>query len=271
MNFKFKIQQSDFLVDYSPWPLALSIASLLLTTGLVSTMHLYASSKYLVIVGFMMVLFVMISWFRDVIRESTFLAKQTPLIRSNVRIGFVLFIVSEVLFFVAFFWAYFHSSLSPVIQIGSVWPPIGVEVFNPWDVPLLNTVILLTSGASITWVQYAIIVGNNSEVINGFILTIVLAVLFLIFQIKEYVSANYGISDSIYGATFYLLTGFHGFHVLIGTIFIIVCFIRYLLGHFSPKQYLGFSLAAWYWHFVDIVWLLLYISVYCWGNWNPGF
>lgn len=196
--------------------------------------------------------------------------RQTVLIRKNLRLGFLLFIVSEVLFFVGFFWAYFHSSLSPVIQIGSSWPPPGIETFKAWDVPLLNTVILLTSGASCTWVQYALIAGQYDDVVLGFICTLSLSFLFIFFQFEEYVGAAYGISDSVYGSAFYMLTGFHGFHVIIGTIFLAVCFGRFLLGHYTSRNYLGFSLAAWYWHFVDVVWLVLFIAVYCWGNWLPN-
>jgi heme/copper-type cytochrome/quinol oxidase subunit 3 len=266
MKSNYKVQTYPFLLDPSPWPFLMSFAALFVTTGMVLVMHAYVSGKQLLIYGFFMVLLIMFLWLRDVVRESTLLAKQTSLIRSNLRIGFVLFIVSEVMFFFAFFWAYFHSSLSPVIQIGSAWPPVGIEVFRAWDVPLLNTAILLISGASVTWVQYAIIAGLYDEVIIGFVATLFLSFLFLFFQFKEYVSAAYGISDGIYGSVFYLLTGFHGFHVMIGTIFLFVCFIRFLLGHFNPKSYSGFAFAAWYWHFVDVVWLFLFVSVYIWGS-----
>lgn len=261
-----KVQKQPFLLDPSPWPFIMSFALLFLTSGFVGVMHFYANAKYLFIFGFFMVVLVFGSWLRDVIRESTFLGRQTPLIRGNLRIGFVLFIVSEIMLFFAFFWAYFHSSLSPVIQIGSAWPPIGIEVFRAWDVPLLNTAILLVSGASVTWVQYALIAGFYDEVVLGFIVTIVLSILFLFFQFIEYVGAAYGISDSIYGSVFYLLTGLHGFHVIVGTVFLFVCFIRFLKGHFNPRSYSGFSFAAWYWHFVDVVWLFLFITVYVWGS-----
>jgi len=181
----------------------------------------------------------------------------------------VLFIVSEIFFFLSFFWAFFHSSLAPAIQIGSLWPPMGIKsiVFNAFDVPFLNTAILLTSGASITWAHYAIAAKERESSIHGFLATIILAIIFTILQLREYSEAQFSFGDGIYGSVFFIATGFHGIHVLIGTIFIIICFFRFLLNHFTKKHHDGFVFASWYWHFVDVVWLFLFFVIYLWGNW----
>ena len=178
----------------------------------------------------------------------------------------ILFIVSEVMFFFGFFWAFFHSSLSPVPEIGSLWPPMGIDTISAWGVPLLNTIILLSSGITITWAHHAIVCGHRKNAISGLLLTIILALLFTMLQGFEYIDANFTISDSIYGSTFYLATGFHGFHVIIGTIFIIISTIRLINHHFTKEHHFGFEAAAWYWHFVDVVWLFLFVVIYWWGG-----
>jgi len=165
-----------------------------------------------------------------------------------------------------FFWAFFHSSLSPTIDIGSVWPPKGIEVLDPWGVPFLNTLILLTSGASVTWAHHAILAGKEKQGIYALISTVLLAAIFTGFQAIEYTEAGFTISDSIYGSCFYLATGFHGFHVFIGTVFLSVCLIRLSKHHFTTKHHFGFEAAAWYWHFVDVVWLFLFVTIYWWGG-----
>jgi len=168
------------------------------------------------------------------------------------------------MFFFAFFWAFFHSSLAPSVEIGSIWPPLGIEPFNPWGIPLLNTCILLLSGVTITYTHHALCLGNARYLIDGFLFTILLAICFTFFQAYEYLNAPFNISDSVYGSTFYMATGFHGLHVIIGTLFICVCFARYT--HFTREHHVGFEAAAWYWHFVDVVWLFLFISIYWWGS-----
>ena len=178
----------------------------------------------------------------------------------------LLFIVSEVMFFFAFFWAFFWAALSPTPEIGSVWPPQGIDVLSAWEVPLLNTLILLTSGASVTWAHHAIVAGDRDGAIQGLIVTIALAVLFTALQAFEYVNAGFTISDSVFGSTFYMATGFHGFHVFIGTCFLTVCLRRLVSNHFTRQHHFGFEAAAWYWHFVDVVWLFLFVSVYWWGG-----
>jgi len=228
----------------------------------------YKYGSFICPIGLLCVIFYKFLWFKDVVREGTFLGDHTFFVQRGLRYGIVLFIVSEIMFFFAFFWAFFHSALAPTCQINGVWPPLGVDdlVFNFLEVPLINTFILLLSGATITWAHHAIINGFYFDSLYAFVYTIFLAVLFIAFQVYEYREATFTISDSIYGASFYMATGFHGFHVFIGTCFIIVCFLRHLNTHFSKAHHFGFEAAAWYWHFVDVVWLFLVAVIYIWGN-----
>jgi len=174
----------------------------------------------------------------------------------------ILFIASEVMFFFAFFWAFFWSSLAPVPEIGSVWPPLGIEVFSAWGVPLLNTLIRRSSGATCTWAHHAIVCGDKVGAKHALIATLILAVAFTGFQVYEYSHASFTIASGIYGSTFFMATGFHGFHVFIGTCFLTVCLVRLLNNHFTRGHHFGFEAAAWYWHFVDVVWLFLFVMVY---------
>ena len=254
------------LVDPSPWPLFASMSAFLTTLGGVMYMHSYQGGTFVLPFGFCMLLYAMFVWWRDVVREATYQGLHTSAVQTGLRYGMILFIVSEVMFFVAFFWAFFHSSLAPAVEIGAVWPPKGIEVLNPWEIPFLNTIILLTSGASVTWAHHAILSGNRDQAIYGLIITVVLAVIFTGFQAYEYLEAPFTISDSVYGSTFYLSTGFHGFHVTIGTIFLTVCLIRLIKRHFTKNHHFGFEAAAWYWHMVDVVWLFLFVCVYYWGG-----
>jgi len=178
----------------------------------------------------------------------------------------ILFIVSEIMFFFSFFWTFFHSSLSPDTQIGCIWPPLELVSLKTFRVPALNTAILLTSGAAVTWAHYGLIKNDRTQVTMAFGFTLFLAVLFTAFQVMEYLSSKYYMTDGVYGSIFFMITGFHGFHVIIGSVFLAVCFFRFLNYHFTPKHHLGFQAAAWYWHFVDVVWILLFLCVYMWGN-----
>jgi cytochrome c oxidase subunit 3 len=186
----------------------------------------------------------------------------------------ILFIASEVMFFVAWFWAYFNTALFPsdvhdvarTVFTGGVWPPKSIETFDPWHLPLLNTLILLTSGTTVTWAHHALLENDREGLKWGLILTIALGLTFTCVQAYEYSHAAFAFSGNIYGATFFMATGFHGAHVIIGSIFLIVCLIRTLKGHFSPTHHLGFEFAAWYWHFVDVVWLFLFACIYVWGH-----
>jgi cytochrome c oxidase subunit 3 len=263
--FKNNQIHSFHMVDSSPWPIIAAFSALMLTFGMVLFMHNYKGGKFLVGFGFLMILFVMYVWWRDVIREALYEGQHTESVQNGLRIGFILFILSEIMFFSAFFWAFFHSSLNPTPAIGCVWPPLYIVTLNPWQIPLLNTVLLLSSGATITWTHHLIVAGNKKEAMLSLSLTIFLALIFTSLQIFEYISAPFTMSDGIYGSTFYMLTGFHGFHVLIGTIFLSVCLIRLYLNHFTREQHFGFEAAAWYWHFVDVVWLFLFLSIYLWA------
>jgi cytochrome c oxidase subunit 3 len=221
---------------------------------------------YFLLAGFFMLVYCMFVWWRDVIREGTFQGHHTLEVQKSLRYGMLLFILSEVMFFVAFFWAFFHSSLTPVVDIGLIWPPKGIVPFNPWEIPLLNTLILLLSGATVTWSHYSILSGNRTLAVFSLFCTVCLGLIFTLFQAVEYYEAPFALSDGVYGSTFFMATGFHGFHVLIGTAFLLVCFFRLLAYHFPKKHHFGFEAASWYWHFVDVVWLFLFVSIYWWGG-----
>nr|ASM82662.1 cytochrome c oxidase subunit III [Paratimomenus flavocapitatus] len=254
------------LVTKSPWPLIGSVGVLVLVTGLASWFH----NHTLTVVGWgvMVLSLTMYQWWRDVIRESTLQGCHTSQVEMGLRWGMVLFILSEVLFFFSFFWAFYHSSLTPTLELGSCWPPQGVQPFNPYQIPLLNTAILLASGVSVTWVHHGLIKSNYSQALQGLGFTVGLGVYFTVLQAYEYFEASFTIADSVYGSTFYIATGFHGLHVLVGTIFLFVCLVRIWFFHLSEGHHYGFEAAAWYWHFVDVVWLFLYLSLYWWGSSN---
>lgn len=252
------------LVDYSPWPLTGALGAITLTSGIIQWFHLLDIKLF--IIGNLITLLTMYQWWRDISREGSFQGLHTLTVTYGLRWGIILFIISEVFFFISFFWAFFHRSLSPSIELGSYWPPIGIFTFNPFQIPLLNTAILLTSGVSVTWAHHRLIIGNFSQTTQGLFFTIILGIYFSILQAYEYIEASFTIADSVYGATFFMATGFHGIHVLIGTTFLIICLIRHLNFQFSKTHHFGFEAAAWYWHFVDVVWLFLYISIYWWGR-----
>nr|BAF80294.1 cytochrome c oxidase subunit III [Culicoides wadai] len=252
------------LVNYSPWPLTGAIGAMCSVSGLVQWFHFY--NMQLFYIGNFITILTMYQWWRDISREGTFQGLHTLQVTVGLRWGMILFIVSEVLFFVSFFWAFFHSSLSPTIELGAIWPPLNIQPFNPFQIPLLNTIILLSSGITITWAHHSLMENNKHQTSQGLIFTILLGIYFSILQNYEYAEAPFTISDSVYGSTFFMATGFHGFHVLIGTTFILISFIRHISNHFSMNHHMGFEAAAWYWHFVDVVWLFLYVSIYWWGN-----
>lgn len=218
------------------------------------------------ITGLTLTLVVIYQWWRDISKEGAAQGLHSNIVELGLRWGIILFIVSEVFFFLSFFWAFFHRSLSPAIDLGSVWPPSGLMPFNPFQVPLLNTIVLLSSGVSVTWAHHALIRGNYSSTRQGLGLTVLLGIYFTCLQAMEYYEASFRIADRVYGATFFIATGFHGLHVLVGTTFLIVCYLRHNEGHFSALHHFGFEAAAWYWHFVDVVWLFLFISIYWWGG-----
>lgn len=220
----------------------------------------------MLILGFISLVCSMAFWFRDVISEGTYLGNHTSAVQRGLNLGVALFIASEALFFLAIFWAFFHSALSPTVELGAQWPPLGIEAINPFELPLLNTVILLSSGVTVTYAHHSLIQGNRSGVIYGLIATIILAIVFTALQGIEYTVSSFTISDSVFGSTFYFGTGFHGLHVIIGTLFLGVGFWRVLAYHSTDNHHLGLESGILYWHFVDIVWLFLYVSVYYWGS-----
>jgi cytochrome c oxidase subunit 3 len=254
------------LVDRSPWPLFVSFGVLFITSGLILYMNRITNGFFVILLGLIVLIGSLFFWFRDIISESTYQGNHTVIVQKGLKIGFILFIGSEVVFFGGFFWAFFHSGLSPSIVLGLCWPPINIIPLNPWGIPMLNTAILLLSGISITWVHFGIISRRFNYVLYGFIVTLVLALVFTLLQIGEYLNAPFNITDSVFGSAFYSLTGLHGLHVIIGSIFIFVCFIRFVKYHFTNRHHLGFEFASWYWHFVDVVWLFLYVFVYIWGG-----
>nr|QBP33886.1 cytochrome c oxidase subunit III [Klapopteryx armillata] len=252
------------LVDQSPWPLTGAIGALVTVSGLLQWFHQY--NMTLLNLGFLITTLTMILWWRDVTREGTFQGLHTYPVTLGLRWGMILFIVSEVFFFISFFWAFFHSSLSPTGELGAMWPPVGIVPFNPLQIPLLNTAILLASGVTVTWAHHGLMEGNHSQAAQGLLFTVTLGIYFSILQAYEYLEAPFAISDSVYGSTFYVATGFHGLHVIIGTTFLLISLVRHVSHHFSKNHHFGFEAAAWYWHFVDVVWLFLYISIYWWGS-----
>ena len=255
------------LVDPSPWPLVGSFAGGALVLGIILWAHY--GNRGVFFLGLAGLLATMFFWWRDVVKESRTPGLHTPIVRIGLRYGMTLFIASEVMFFVAFFWAYFHYALFPVHVSGAevaMWPPKGTLTFDPFDLPFLNTMILLLSGCTVTWAHHALLNNDRKGLIRGLTITVLLGVIFSGLQAWEYSMAPFKFNGGgIYSSTFFLATGFHGFHVIVGTTFLFVCLIRALKGHFTPERHFGFEAAAWYWHFVDVVWLFLFVCIYWWG------
>lgn len=252
------------LVDFRPWPILGAFRAIISIIGLIKWFHFFEVNLFLI--GIITTIFIIYQWWRDISREGTFQGLHTFNVTIGLRWGIILFITSEVFFFISFFWGFFHRRLSPSIELGIIWPPKGIITFNPIQIPLLNTLILLTSGLTVTWAHHRLIENNFKITTQGLLLTVILGIYFSILQAYEYIEASFTISDSVYGSSFFIATGFHGIHVIIGTTFLLICLIRHLKNHFSSIHHFGFEAAAWYWHFVDVVWLFLYISLYWWGR-----
>lgn len=269
------------ILSPSMWPLLASLFGFLMLTGAVVWMAGEAtflfqtvtlSGPWLFLIGLAGVLYVMFGWWAATVEENK-VGDHTPVVLIGLRYGFILFIMSEVMFFAAWFWSFFKHAMYPMNTEGlspmvdGVWPPVGIETFDPWHLPLINTLILLCSGAAATWAHHALVHENNrKDMVQGLTIAIVLGMIFTVFQAYEYSHAAFGFAGNIYGANFFMATGFHGFHVVVGTIFLFICLLRTLRGHFTPENHLGFEAAAWYWHFVDVVWLFLFAAVYIWGG-----
>ena len=313
-----EVKHDYHLVDPSPWPIVGSIAAFTMLIGAVFWMNKdytgffglpVNGQPWIFLIGLFLVLFTMAGWWRDVVAESVYRHQHTPIVKLNLRYGMLLFIASEVMFFVAWFWAYFNSAIFfNDVSIGS-WPPAGIVTLDPWHFPILNTLILLTSGTTVTWAHHAIQHGDRKGAIQGLLITVLLGASFTCVQAYEYAHAPFtfgfnhaalaaftdpahinlaasnlnpvidlinpaskamiaggGDLGAIYGSTFFMATGFHGLHVIIGTIFLTVCLARAIAGQFTPTRHFGFEAAAWYWHFVDVVWLFLFLCIYFWGN-----
>lgn len=283
------VKHDYHLVDPSPWPLIGSIGVFLMAVGAVVWMNKgyadfanLAGTPWIFSAGFLILSYTLVGWWRDVVKESVVRGDHTPVVKLGLRYGMILFIASEVMFFVAWFWAYFSVALFPTHVGLDAWPPTGIVTFDPWHLPLINTLVLLTSGTTVTWAHHAIQTGDRRGAINGLLLTVLLGMFFTALQAYEYSHAgfSFGMNEAlmgtdafgnptdlsgIYGSTFFMATGFHGFHVIVGTIFLAVCLGRAIKGHFTKERHFGFEAAAWYWHFVDVVWLFLFASIYVWA------
>jgi cytochrome c oxidase subunit 3 len=283
-----KVNHDYHIIDPSPWPFIGAVGALLMAIGGVGYMRWLADESFalgalelanpwLLFIGLLVVFYTMFAWWTDTVKESH-AGHHTRVVSMHLRYGMLLFIASEVMFFVAWFWAFFDASLFPdeaaqtgrMAYTGGQWPPEGLEVLDPLHLPLFNTIILLLSGTTVTWAHHALIHKERSMLKAMLAITIALGILFSTVQAYEYAVAPFTFSESLYGATFFMATGFHGFHVLVGTIFLLVCLFRALAGHFKPEQHFGFEAAAWYWHFVDVVWLFLFACIYVWGAGTPA-
>ncbi len=267
------------LVRPSIWPLAASIVAGIAALGMVLYMHDVKIGTFAIglkgaLLGLAGILAVMFFWWKDIIFESVTERVHNGITEIGLRYGMALFIASEVMFFVAFFWAFFDVSLFPqeshqymrLEYTGGHWPPTGVETIPAFDLPFMMTMILLLSGCTVTWAHHAILEGKNKEAITALGLSWALGVFFLCFQVYEYHHAAFPFKQGVFASSFYMATGFHGFHVFVGTIFLFVCWLRTKKGHFTPQRHFGFEAAAWYWHFVDVVWLFLFVAIYWWGS-----
>ncbi|NQZ73512.1 MAG: cytochrome c oxidase subunit 3 [Dinoroseobacter sp.] len=252
----------------SAWPFIGAVSGFIMLFGAVLWMH--GNGPYMFLIGFAGVIMTMFGWWTEIVRESH-QGDHTPVVRIGLRYGFIFFIMSEVMFFSAWFWSFFKHALYPMgplsPAVDGVWPPAGIETFDPWHLPLINTLILLCSGAAATWAHHVLVHDEDrKDMEHGLLLAVGLGMIFTVFQAYEYAHAGFGFAGNIYGANFFMATGFHGAHVIIGTIFLFICYLRVRQGHFTADRHIGFEAAAWYWHFVDVVWLFLFASIYIWGS-----
>nr|QFG71645.1 cytochrome oxidase subunit 3 [Oribatula sp. XFX] len=251
------------LVDISPWPLLASNGALaLVLSGL---LMVNTVTKKSAVISFLLVAMVAYSWWRDVHRESSTQGNHSNVVMNGLKTGMILFIASEVFFFVSFFWAFFHSSISPTVELGQSWPPLSIQPFNPMSIPLLNTILLLSSGVTVTWAHHEMLKNEFSKSNFALAMTITLGLIFSTFQAFEYMEAPFSISDASFGSSFFMATGFHGLHVIIGSVFLLISLNRFNKMINTANHIIGFECAAWYWHFVDVVWLFLYSMIYWWG------
>lgn len=262
-----QFQASPFhLVENSPWPATTSFALMSLALNFALTFHGYIASPYWIFLSLVVVTYSMGLWFRDIISEGTYLGSHTIAVKKGLNIGFILFVIAELFTFIGVFWAYAHSSLSPTIELGLQWPPMGIEAIAPTDLPLLNTILLLSSGATLTWSHHALIAKDRSGALYGLILTVVLALIFTVCQYFEYITSTFTFADGVYGTVFYAGTGLHGIHVMLGTAMLAVSAWRLYTYQLTSTHHVGYETSILYWHFVDVVWLFLFILFYWWGS-----
>lgn len=250
------------IVEKRPWPFTSCVSSIIITIRTINILHF--SFSFIIILSLIILALTLFQWWRDVSREASLRGNHSSLVVRGLKMGIILFIISEIFFFLSFFWAFFHRILSPNIEIGAIWPPTHIFPFNPFEIPLLNTTILISSGISISWSHHRIINNNLKESLNSLIITILLGVIFTMLQRWEYIQSQFSIRDRIFGSTFFITTGFHGIHVIIGTSFLIISLIRINKNLITSSHHFGFEAAAWYWHFVDVVWLFLFTFIYWW-------
>nr|ARX96606.1 cytochrome c oxidase subunit 3 [Xylocopa appendiculata] len=250
------------MVTLSPWPIMLSFNLMNMLMSVV--IYMYLNIYTLLLMNFLIMILSMFQWWRDIIRESTFQGFHTLTVTKFLKFSMILFIISELFFFISFFWTFFHSSISPTIEIGLTWPPMMINSFNPYDIPLLNSVILVSSGFTITWSHHSLLNKNYMNFNKSLTYTLMLGVYFITLQYMEYYESQFCMNDSIFGSVFFMMTGFHGLHVIIGILMISTMFLRFKMNHFSNIHHFHFEASLWYWHFVDVVWLFLYLFVYWW-------
>jgi len=255
-------RHSYHLVDASPWPLLASASAFVFAVGLINS---FKGSPYLLFLSLFALLSVVVGWFRDITREGLS-GKHTLKVQSGLMMGMILFLLSEVMVFFSFFWAFFHASLAPAVELGGTWPPVGITAIDPWSLPLLGSMFLLSSGATCTMAHNAMVTGHKDVALGGMVLTVLLGALFLVLQYNEYRLAEFTIADSVFGTTFFMTTGLHGTHVLIGVLFLSVMTYRIHRDHFTTSHHLGLEFSLWYWHFVDVVWLMVFLTFYWWGS-----
>lgn len=280
INNNTTIKQSnkshDFhLVNPSVWPIFTSFSLLLLAIGGILFLHYkHILGDIILVAGFFAVSFCLFRWWSEVIKEGQKDKAHTSIVQKGLRIGMALFILSEVMFFGAFFGSILKAILLPVDILNGiwpakpgVWPPQNIKTLDAWNIPFMNTLILLLSGTTVTWAHYSLIEKRYNEMIQALGITVLLGATFSILQMTEYYHAPFKFQDGVYAANFYMATGFHGFHVMVGTIFLFICYLRAKKGHFTNEENsLGFEFAAWYWHFVDVVWLFLFVFLYIFGS-----
>nr|UFY97916.1 cytochrome c oxidase subunit III [Hyalopterus arundiniformis] len=259
-----KTNQPYFILNLSPWPILMSFNTFNLMISNIMIMNF--KINFISLLNLFLIISISMLWWRDIIRESTFQGNHNFYIMNLIKFSMILFIISEMFLFISFFWNFLHNSLAPSIELGLNWPPKNISFFNPLLIPLLNTIILLTSSFTVTLAHFYLLNNSKKKTILFMNLTIILSMYFLMLQILEYKQATFTFSDSIFGSSFYMATGFHGLHVMIGTIFLIINLMRMIKLHFSFIHHISFELSAWYWHFIDIIWLFLYMTFYWWNN-----